>query len=495
MIDIKVKIHDKFSFEFKTSFIATRSTVANDVSEFSINTWMFVPNSLDINRATYTKERFYHDTTSYIRLITPVFALKQIYDGKDSPFVKLESAAKELIKQPKDNKKIDNFAFQVRMFSSISKSAIRDQAFAIITNENDEAIGDLVDEFIFDVNEIKRLYRGLYRIIRYTEIGDTEYECFTFGDIFLGNIVEQYVYSLMRRLENRPAVYQHVKDKLFGVVKNETEYKKQRGYTVLDADNTSNNYLVVMLRGVLKKFIESDLFLNTRKTKDGAFAEQFYYGIAAAVSMIFATVVSFIAQMRYGNFTTPLFFALVISYVFKDRIKDLMRYYFSTQLGKKYFDSKRELEIQNEKLGWTKEAFDFVSESGIPPEVMQMRKRSPLIEAESRIYNEKIILYRKLVSISSTGIDNYKGYKFIGINDITRFNITQFIQKMDNSSIPLYLPDEKEGYIRFTGEKVYALHFVVRCQGIQNLYYRKFRLLFNREGIKEIKEIKEILDR
>ena len=120
-----------------------------------------------------------------------------------------------------------------------------------------------------------------------------------------------------------------------------------------------------------------------------------------------------------------------------------------------------------------------------------MRKRSPLVEAENQIYNEQIILYKKLVNLESSKISNYKGYQFIGINDITRFNITHYILKMDNPKVPIYLPDEQDGYIRFSSEKVYALHFILRCEGHENLYYRKFRLLFNREGIKEITELKD----
>ena len=37
--------------------------------------------------------------------------------------------------------------------------------------------------------------------------------------------------------------------------------------------------------------------------------------------MIFATGIAFAFQQKYGNFTIPLFVALVISYMLKDRIK------------------------------------------------------------------------------------------------------------------------------------------------------------------------------
>lgn len=490
MIDIKVKIHDKFSFEFKTSFIATRKAKYDDTNEFAINTWIFIPNTLDINRSTYSKERFYRDTKSNIRLITPVYSLKEIYSEGDSPINRLKKAIEELIENPEDDVKIENYTFQIKMFSSILKSASRDRAYYIIEKQDDLVIPILIDEYIRDVKSILDKYRLLEQLIKNVSVSEDNRQYFKFGDDFNGNIVEQHTFRLMRMLENCP-IYKEVKGNLYDLIQREEQYKKQQNYSHLDYKDTTNNYLVVMRRGILKKFIESDLYLNTKHFKDGAFAQQFYYGMAAGVSMIFATVIAFTAQQRYGNFTLPLFFALVVSYIFKDRIKDLMRFYFSTQLGKKYFDNKLELEIQKQKIGWVKESFDFVKEGKTPDIIMSMRKRTPLVEAENKIYNEQIILYRKLVKLSSSQISVYKGYEFIGINDITRFNLTHFVQKMDNPLVPIYMPDEKDGYIRFTSEKVYALHIIIRCQGHENLYYRKFRLLFNRDGIKDITEIND----
>ena len=491
MIDINVQIHDKFSFELKTSFIASHQHVTKDIKEFGISAWIFVPNALDINRVTYSKEQFYKDTKSNVRLITPVFALKNICNADDCPAERLEKALQMLIANPADNCLFEDFTFQIRMFSSIFKSAARNRAFEIKSETNDDNLRPLIRDFIADCTGIKMRYRALWpRLKACADLPKDTAEYFSFGDMFIGNITEQYAYQLMCNIKNLP-VYEELRPVLYNFVKSETDYKLTKGYPTLDPSDSTNNYLVVMRRNILKKFIESDLFLDTKKSKDGAWAEQLFYAIAAAVSMIFATIIAFTAQARYGNLTTPFFIALVISYAFKDRIKEIMRYYFSTQLDKRYFDTKRELEIMRQKIGWTKDSFGFVSESKVPEKVMTMRKRTPLVEAENKVYNEKIILYRKLVELSASKINQHKGYPFIGINDITRFNLANFVQKMDNASVPLYIPDEETGYFRFKGERVYALHLIIRCEGQESLYYRKFRLLLNREGIKEIVEISE----
>jgi hypothetical protein len=41
----------------------------------------------------------------------------------------------------------------------------------------------------------------------------------------------------------------------------------------------------------------------------------------------------------------PFFVALVVSYMLKDRIKELGRYYFAHKLGKNYYDHKTKLPL------------------------------------------------------------------------------------------------------------------------------------------------------
>ena len=123
--------------------------------------------------------------------------------------------------------------------------------------------------------------------------------------------------------------------------------------------------------------------------------ELLYYSIAAGVAMIFATGVGWATQVRYGNITLPLFIVLVISYMMKDRIKDLMRFYFAHRLVNKYYDKKAPIKIGNGKCGELKEGVDFISGSKIDPEVMRLRSEGAAFSEESGILEEKVLLYRQ----------------------------------------------------------------------------------------------------
>lgn len=490
MINIEVRQHDNYSVEFKSGISITKKNSKEDMSEFMINTWIFVPDSLDINSDTYTKGQFYRDVKTNLRLITPIYALNELLIEGRGPFRRLHDAVDKLFQDPSSEELTENFSYQVKMLVCVVKSALRREVgFICESAENEESdIVLLTQNYIKNITAVRDMYRSYQESVDDTVLNAEHRQMFAFGDEFLGNVIEQHTFELLRRLKKHSA-YSSLKSHLYQLIKEEMDYKKSRGFMLLDKNDEKKNSLVISQRNILKKIMESDLFLHVIRKKDGAFAKQVYYGVAAAVAMIFATVISFVATLRFGNFTTDLFIILVISYVFKDRIKDVMRYYFTSNMSKKYFDNKLKLSIRNQEIGFIKESFDFVQESKLPEEIRSLRNRLPLIEAENKVYGEKIIRYRKWVSLSHKEIERYKEYHLTGINDITRFNLMQYIQKMDNPTIPLYDLNEFEGYETFEGVKVYALYFVLKCVSDTNEYNRKYRVLFNRTGITDIKEL------
>lgn len=486
MIDIQEKVHDNFSLEFKIGFITDKNP--EDINEFKINTWIFLPNSLDINRSTYSKEDFYKDVKNNLRLITPVYTLKEILTEGRGPLPRLNKAIHSLIDNPTDEIITESYIYQVKMFVSILKSALRRNVQEINARAEDAIIELNIKNYVDNVRDIAARYRSMWSVLFNSEVSKEKQEYFLFGDDFLGNVIEQHTFQLMRKLKG-VAAFEAVKPILHQLIEEELSHKKEKGFMLLKEGDEKHNSLVITQRNILKKFVESDLFLQIIKKKDGFLAQQFYYGIAAGISMIFATVISFFATQRFGNFTTDLFIILVFSYIFKDRIKEVMRYYFSSQLGKRYYDSKLKLSIRKQEIGWIKEAFDFMDEEKLPEEVKNMRARSPLVEAENQVYDEKIILYRKWVSLSKDDLEQYKEYRLSGINDITRFNLTNFTQKMDNAYIPLYLSDKENGFMTIEGKKMYSLYFIIQCKSESSEYYKKYRILFNRKGISDVSEL------
>lgn len=485
MIEIKTRIHDRFSIEFKIGFVAQHFDGPDD---FSVYMWVFIPNSLDINAATYPKAHFYRDVKSNVRLITPRFRLASIVCGTALPLHRIEEAFRAVAAAP-THEALAEYEYQIKMFAAIVKSSLRAE-LGRIRAASDGETAPLCRAFVANAERIAAEYRALRRLVEGEGVPHEALDYHAFGDEFISGQIEGHALKLMRHLDARSGTaHWDLMQALAALVRDEAAYRRRSGCPAVRRDDPQGNRQLVFRHGVLKKYIESDLFLRAPKKRDGVVVEQLYYSIAAGLSMIFATVVSFSFQRRFGNFTAPLFIALVVSYMLKDRIKELMRYYFAHRIGSRYFDNKATISIKEQPIGWMKEGVDFISDDRVPEEVMQLRSRSPLLEAENRLSGEQILLYRKSVHIDRRRLEENKSYPTDGINDIVRLHLNSFIQKMDDPEVPLLVLDDGDRPGEVLCAKCYFLNIVVRYRYGATVGYKRFRIAVSRAGIADIVEM------
>ncbi len=487
MIKEYIKIHNKFSVEIKLAYGTKKSKKINDNI---INAWFFIPYSLDINRHTYKKDEFYNHLKTNIRLITPVYLLREIAEGKDSPFFKLEKSFLNISNNPIRRNR-EEYEYQMKMFHSILKSSLRNEIAHIIKNVVEKDRQFLISSYINNTKTIIDRYRNLRRIINTPTVKTKYLNYYLLSDEFMSNLFEQSTFQLLRKLDKKyPSDYKRNKSVLFDIIKREIAYKKEAGYPIAKKESRDNNGEIIYRWGVLKKYFESQLFLESRKRKDGVIIEQVLYSLAAGLSMVFATAIAFAFQSKFGNFTIPFFIALVIGYMFKDRIKELTRFYLGGKLKKSLFDHKNTIRVKgNPKIGWCKESFDFVKEESIPERVSKLRNRSQIMEIEQKGANEKIILYRKFIRLNRKKLNsNYKQYEITGINDIIRFNVSGFIKNMDNPKVPAYILND-DNYDNIMGDKLYYINLIMKFQDDTESNYRRYRIVFNREGIRKVEKL------
>ncbi len=484
MIEKNVKIHDKFSLELKFGY-STRRTVKENL--FEINTWIFIPNSLDINRQTYSKTDFYKDLKTNIRLITPEFLLRDIADRKKSPFIHLENSFKALAASP-TRSNAREYEHQIKMFNSILQSSLRDHREHTIRNIETEDRDYLISNYLQSSRDILSNYRSLRHIIAVPTVSRELFSLYLIGDEFMSNLIEQHTFLMADEIRKLfPELYNQISPMLMEHIRSETEYRKSKGYQVAESRGEEEIRELIYRRGTLKKLFESQLFLATRKKKDGFIAEQLIYSIAAGFAMIFATGIAFAFQQKYGNFTIPLFVALVISYMLKDRIKELTRYYFAGKLKKIFFDHKTRISVTPEKsVGWCKESFDFVSAEKVPADILRKRSKSVALEAWSDRGWEKVVLYRKLMKLDRHSLDGiFTHYTITGVNDIIRFNVANFVHNTDNPEIP-FRTLAGEDFEELAGQKVYYLTFVIDLKYDGENQLTLYRVTFNRSGILKV---------
>ena len=485
MIDLETKIHDKFTLEFKVGFNTHQAERPTKYADYVMNTWIFVPNSLDINAAKYSKDDFYRDLKSGVRLITPSYSLHELANDEQLlPNQALITNFNDLDIAPDDTQDLTH---AIRMYCAIAKSAFRDGCF-VLTHEADMPDRrEQCQQYLIDGCKILGRYRHLLGQLDEKNASDRIRQVFAYGDEFLSNVLEKYAYRLRDNIRlKHPDAYQQLEARFKEVLFEERAYREKQGYLCVKVDEPKGNEDFVFRASLLKKFTESDLYLNATKRKNTFLVEQILYSLAAGAAMVVATLSSFFFQQRYGNFTLPFLIALVISYMFKDRLKDWLRLIFAKRVSNKVFDTRTDFRVKDRYIGWSKDSVDFIDSDKILPEVMKLRSRNPLFTEVSG-KDEKVLLYRKKVQLWPAELAKASPYPLRGINDILRYNITEYTRKMDNPSFPLSGTWEDEEYKPIEGKKVYHITFVIQCVYEGKIEYKRIVVRCDRNGIVNVK--------
>jgi hypothetical protein len=487
MILENIDLHDKYQFEMKLGY---RVLDEGKITPYRIEMYFFIPNSLDVNKHNYSKKDFFSDLQTYIRFKSPVVLLRNIAgDDENAPIVKLKNSFSKLVHHP-DDESVSNYTRQIKMFSCVVKSALRDHVHFIEKQKTQDNLDSLVKEYLRLVPEITAAYRHLRLIINAPNITSKIYAIYQFGDEYLSFMIEESAYGILNYLnrhhKNRLQLYS---DALYNLIRIEIEHRSNDHYPSIPRENDDNEELIFR-KSVLKKFMSSVLHLETTTEKEGLFLEQVLFGIAAGLSMIFATGVAFYSQYRYGTISTTVFVILIISYMFKDRIKEILRMYFSKRIKKSLFDHKITFfTAEKEKIGEIKEVFYFTKEDNVPEEIIKIRNKDHITEIENSWMGEKIAVYAGNVSLLSEELlDLYHDYIMEGINHIMRYDISRYLHKMDNPKKPLFVLND-QGHKEISGKRVYHLNTIIKFTSTQGTSYRRYRIVMNRDGIRRIEEV------
>lgn len=472
MININTKIHDQFSIEFKVGFAGIEQDKASD---FAVNTWIFVPYSLDINSATFGKEQFYQNVKSNVRLITPTVSLEDLAAPKAKPLLQVEQACQRLHEHATAENQSE-CEFQIRLFAAIFKSALRDEAKVICACADASTLNSHGARLIQNIQDILRNYRAIH----YGE------QTFAFADEYISHLSDVHLTKVIRHLETLALpTLQATEQHLIEAVLAERNYKVAHGYSHIDEQGSENNQELVYRHGLLKKNIESALYLRVDTAPDSDAAQQISFGAAAGIAMILSTLVALPFQKYLGNYPTLIFIILVLAYIFKDRLKDYVRARFVHRLKAKYYDNKSIIRFKNSRIGWIKEGMDFINDDKAPLEVLKIRNRSDL-ESDNAKLGERIMLYRKQVHIENDQLRDHYQYDFSGINDILRLHIQRFTQKMDDPTLCMDTINKQGKLSTLEVPRLYFLNIVQQFTHGEQVDYKGFKLAVTRNGIVSI---------
>ncbi len=494
--------HDRYQIEVKLDY----ELLDDNKTNYRVYTYFFLPRSLGISEKSYSKADFYRDVQNYIRLKTPDLGLRAFTEREDSPL----TAVNQLISTDGwqqnaalKTQLVDN----LKLLSAMLKTSMREHFLLIdkrITDAPDSAkihhiIHNLIASFLEGTDALTTNYRCLYAEFNQPTTDEQIFTAYSLTDEYISLLIEDAAIEMYKIVDEhlKNERQKQFKTALQATVKREGKHRRAMGYgSILQEGESNETY--VFRASVLKKYAASVLYLSTAVKAEGRGATQFVYALAAGLSMIFATLLAFYFQTVYGNFTVPVFAALVVGYMFKDRIKELARDLFSSQLQNYIYDRRTDIRSLNGKykLGVLREKVTFVHDKELPASVRQARDRDLFVRLANAGYGETVICYTKDVVLYADAFEKVSRHMptMTGLNDITRFDVRRFLKKMaepvqERPSL------NNNTLTTVTAHKVYHLNLVSRYKVLKptaekEKAHTRVRVVLDLKGIKRLEQVK-----
>ncbi|HNQ93421.1 MAG: hypothetical protein JNJ96_09100 [Anaerolineales bacterium] len=491
--------HDRHQVELKLDYQLDRGKHTH----YQISTYIFVPRSLGITEESYPKTELYRDIKNYIRIKTPQMSLRDLIEDDLSPL----KIVQQVIHQPGwylKEAQNEQIIHALRLLGAMFKSSLREHInlverrvrLAAPGQNLQPLVGNLIDEMIVESEKIGAQYRLLYAEFNMPYVQKDVFLAHLLVDEYISLLIEESATEFFKIVSERYEGTDHLHycQRLNDIVERETSHRKARGYdSVLKVGD--DNEVYAFRSSVIKKYVSGVLHLSVDSQREGKAMEQVLLALAAGISMFFATAVAFHFQSVYGTFTFPAFVALIVGYMFKDRIKQLGQTLFAGKLQANLFDRRVNIRTLDGryKLATLREKITFMKESDISAEVRSARQKDPFADLDNDQKGETVICHTKAIVLNAELFRRaFAGLpKTSGLNDIIRYDIYRYLRKMDDPvDENLLLRDGKLEVV--PSQKVYHINVVSQYSsksfGNQKIH-KRMRLILSRLGIKRIVHI------
>jgi hypothetical protein len=338
---------------------------------------------------------------------------------------------------------------------------------------------------------VASLFRGFRETFSPPALPENLVATYTFMDEYVSLLIDWSTHHILKRLALlEPQKTQNI---LTDLIQEETRYRIDRGYPSIikeDGDNETFPYRL----SILKKFAGSALHLSVRTVEEGRGVEELALAIAAGIAMVFFTSVAFYTQKIYGALSITFAMALVISYMFKDRLKAAIQTYFLRWLSDKLMDQSTGIydPLTHEKIGVCRETVDFITEPRVDPGVLKLRNRDHIADVENNWRNENVLRYVKEIALRPKLLHSQS--RKTTVTGILRFNLRNFLLKMDEPLTEIsYLKNGHSEVLK--AARVYHVNMVIKFMSPHTLRYKRVRLVLTRQGIKRIEPVSEWVER
>lgn len=465
-------------------------------TSYQLEAFLFTPATMGVNRTRYGVESFFNDLTTYTRYTVAPMPLVHLLDPENekSPLTriarKLDSTPilttadqKALLYEIKTLSNI--YAFQLRRRCQLVFESMKRQDPAGIIN-------DTVNQFITNIGLVLDRFRGMHT--RFLEPGIDEFlrEAYRWTDEWMSLVAEREQFSLYRDLV--AFGYTEAAEALKKHLHKQEKYRLSMHYpSVVDVDTPIQNEVALYRAHMLKKWSESAMYMGRAPNRLASHVGQVLMGIAAGAAMAFAVTAAFITDRFFATYSLPWAMMIVLAYIFKDRIKELLRAFFIRYTPTLVSDRMEDLidPAIGSKVGVSRARVRFCDAMAVEADILRIRNQTtnPFRHV---LKPENVIQFQKEIHLNSSLLADSHA-RLESITEIIRLRMSFWFTMLDD---PVEMRDKvaNDEVVSVACRRVYHVHLVLRLsergkKDRASIYH--YVIIVTRDGIERIEPVGE----
>ncbi|MFX1381765.1 MAG: hypothetical protein ACFFBP_04910, partial [Promethearchaeota archaeon] len=408
-----IKRHDLYNFEAKIDYKYSLEEINKNRKKTSylLDTYFFIPQSLQINKNSYNKEQFFSDLNNRIRFKTPQMSIEGILDQNNqiSPLNVIKRNLKQLEYGNINISITKTIMRELRLLACIVKTTLKGECEFLLENfqskKKEHELSDILKSHMDSLKEFIGEMEGIRKKIMKYQIPIQLRDSFHYSNEYISLQIEKWFTIILMGLEKQ--LSRDVQDLIIKFMEKEQAYRESLNSTLTLKEDSSNEEFSYF-EGITKKYVQGVLYLKKQRKDPQSSSLQILYSIAAGFAMFISLFLGFLVLVIFELNSLPFIIAMVVVYMLKDRIKDNIKGISQKAVGFVFPDQRNDIVdgFFGEKIGESKEKVNFIEPEKIPSEIIKIRQSSKIRSIEEEGKPEDCLLFRKEIVLFREKIDS-----------------------------------------------------------------------------------------
>lgn len=459
---------------------------------YDLDVYFFLPYHLAVDEEHYPSRQFFQHLKSYVRMLPGAISFVNLAnsDCLCSPLTRIRNILAE--NHLARTMPVNNLLYEFRMLVNMHHEEFRGLRQLIQAMVKDDApardIEPRIRQVLHDHDHFLTAFRQLPLQLTDTRVPDTLRDALAWAEEAISVKTGREYHKLRLLCQIRPELAE-LEGELIARCRQEQAFRTERKFsTVICPENPVTGETFLYREGILKKWAQSSTYMSVARSKTTTQIGHILAGLAAAVAMLFAVAAMFLAERLFVSYSLPWALLIIVSYMFKDRIKEILRGLLLRWQPKLVADDISKLVDPRTcgKVGRSCSRARYLRPANVPDYARRLRQMAVnpfrhVLPAESvlHFHNELKLYNRDLLSSHS---------RLEGIGALFRVRIDPWLHQMDDPNNRIYYVSE-EGAKALEANRVYHVNVVVRVsrkEDESNAQLFHSRVIINRNGILRI---------